>query len=237
MKKIIYTALCLGWSLWGFGQIGVSGSFTWFKADPWEEFVDENIGDYIDDYFFQNGFQAGVDYRFRLKNVRVEFLPELRYAQFEASPKSIYDEGTMKWQGGSFHWNTNIYPFDLTGDCDCPTFSKDDPIFEKGFFVQVSPGIHYLRESYYSEKKLILLDDQEDIAYSIGLGAGLDLGISKWLTISPYGRLTYLVDGEWPGFGSLLFFPDTGSPAPDIAQPYELWIPEAGLRIGIHFKQ
>ena len=236
MKKMLGLFILLGANLPGFGQLGISGSYTWFKADAWEVFVNQNVNEYKDEYFFQHGYQLGLDYWFRLEKTRVEFFPELRYSQFRSSPVSTEDEGTLNWQSFSFHWTTNIYPFDMQGDCDCPTFSKQDPIFKKGLFLQVSPGINLLRESYRSDKSLILLADVKDLAFTLGLGAGLDLGISDWITLSPYGRITLLLDGEWPGFGELPVFPKLGNPGADIARPYELLIPEAGMRLGIRWK-
>lgn len=216
-------------------QLGFSGSYTWFAASDWEEMVAANIDDYQDAHFFQNGYQVGVDYWFRLKDVRIEFLPEGRYASYDASPVSVWDGGEMQWQSLSFHLNTNIYPLNFFGDCDCPTFSKQDPLFEKGFFLQLSPGIHYLIQSYRSDFKLELNKEATDLAYSIGLGAGLDIGLSDWITITPYGRLTRVFDGAWEGFDTLGFLWE-GTLANPLRQPYTLWVPEAGLHLGIRWK-
>ncbi|MBK7337734.1 MAG: hypothetical protein IPJ00_16940 [Saprospirales bacterium] len=236
MNRYIYLGLFLAFGLSAQAQIGLTGSYTWFKADQWEQFVEQKIGDYQEEHFFQNGYQFGVDYWFRLKDMRIEFLPELRYAKYTAEPVSDFDEGMFHWQSMSFHWTTNVYPFDFFGDCDCPTFSKQDPIFKKGLFLQLSPGAHFLRQWYSSEKSLILFADQKSLVYSLGLGIGLDIGISDWITLSPFGRITRIFGGEWNGFEELPVFSDTVMPDQPLEEPYELWVPEAGLRLGLRWK-
>ena len=218
-------------------QIGLSGSYTWFNAPQWEEKMRADVDDtYLEEFFFQNGFQVGLDYWFRFKNVRIEFLPEARYARFEARPESFFDAGQLTWQSFSFHLNTNIYPFDFFGDCDCPTFSKQNTFFKKGFFLQVSPGVHYLAQSYRSERYEPHNADVSDWAYSIGLGAGLDIGISDWITLTPYGRFTRVLDGTWEDFDNLAFFSHEWGQDTPLEQPYALWIPEAGLRLGLRWR-
>jgi hypothetical protein len=234
MKKIILLALSLCTSPFLFAQLGVSGSHTWFNAGDWESYTSKRISPYDDAYFFQTGFQVGVDYWFRLPDVRVEFQPEVRYGRFTASPVSFNDEGNLTWQSFSFHLTTNIYPFDIFGDCDCPTFSKQDPLFKKGFFFQISPGVNYLAQSYQSERVLSLHSSQNDWAASLGLGAGLDIGISDWITITPYGRITGLFWANSAGYEDLPFFGK--GVYYEFPQPLAIWLPEAGLRLGIRWK-
>ncbi|MBK7407493.1 MAG: hypothetical protein IPJ40_05010 [Saprospirales bacterium] len=89
MKTLLPVLLLLSFHTALSAQIGFSGSYTRFVANEWETFLDEQIGDYQDAYFFRHGFQVGADYWLRLKNVRIEFLPEVRYAQQKASRNRI----------------------------------------------------------------------------------------------------------------------------------------------------
>lgn len=216
-------------------QLGLSGSYTWFKSNELATYMEENISDHQQEYFFKNSYQLGLNYWFRLKNVRIEFLPEVRYSQFQASPQSSMDTATFSWQSFSFHWNTRVYPLNFYGDCDCPTWSKQEPWLEKGLYLELSPGIHYLVQSYQSGQSLGTYADVTDWAYSIGLGAGIDIGLSDWITITPYGRITRVLDGSWTDFESYPVWDavDQKEPLPD---PYSLWIPEAGVHLGIRWK-
>ena len=238
MKKYFTLLILCFLTITSRAQMGISGAYTWFEANEWELYMDRLIDDYQEGYFFQNAFQVGLDYRLRLKNVRIEFLPEARYARYEAHPESIYDTGTLGFQNFSFHLNTNIYPLNFFGDCDCPTFAKQEPWLEKGLFLQLSPGVHYLVQSYESDQMLAIYDDVEDWAYSLGIGAGFDIGISNWITLTPYGRLTRYWDGKWSDFEKNPFFSETEVLISSYAlvQPYALWVPEAGLRLGIRWK-
>ncbi|MBK7407492.1 MAG: hypothetical protein IPJ40_05005 [Saprospirales bacterium] len=107
---------------------------------------------------------------------------------------------------------------------------------EKGIFLQLTPGVHYLIQSYQSSQSLSIYADEKDWAYSLGLGAGIDFGLSDWITITPYGRITRLWDGNWADFGHLPFFPESASAAAPTTQPYTLWIPEAGIHLSVRWK-
>lgn len=235
MKHLVLFIAISAFSLPLKAQLGFSGSYTWFQAPAWESNM-EAQEEFEGEFFFQNGYQLGLDYWFRLKNARIEFFPEGRFASYRATPHNFLDQGELKWQSLSFHFTTNVYPLNFFGDCECPTWSKQEPIFEKGFFLQVSPGVHYLIQSYQSDTDLGLYRDVTDLAYSLGLGAGLDIGISDWITITPYGRITRVFDGEWENFDSLPLFSDQWDPTMPFEQPYTLWIPEAGLRLGLRWK-
>ncbi|MEO0875957.1 MAG: hypothetical protein AAFY48_15280, partial [Bacteroidota bacterium] len=58
-------------------QFGVKGSYLTSQADQWEydgPFGSERIE------LLGSGWQLGVDYWFRLKNTRIEFLPTLAFS-------------------------------------------------------------------------------------------------------------------------------------------------------------
>ena len=200
------------------GQIGISGAYKTFSADSWE--------DYFRTEFAENpgsatGYAAGVNYWFRLKNRRIEFLPELSYEQYENTAGTSNFEHRIL----SFYFNTNIYPFDFESDCDCPTWSKTGNFFTKGFFIQLSPGIWQLRNRYETDQQY----EDENLTWAIGGGAGLDLGISDFLTVTPMVKMYYSPDKSWnnlPGFSS-----ESVAVSSNIRQLY------AGLKIGFSWQQ
>jgi len=90
--------------------------------------------------------------------------------------------------------NTHFYLFDLTGDCDCPTFSKDGGFVKKGFYVELSPGL-----SYASSTIKGITGDPSNSSFvpSLGLGLGVDIGLSDLLTITPMIRFRRYFGAEW----------------------------------------
>ncbi|MCB0639363.1 MAG: hypothetical protein KDC54_22210 [Lewinella sp.] len=174
-----------------------------------------------------DGWQAGVDYWFRLKNARIEFLPTLAYSR-QAVPSAIFDENTDELiaQAGHFFFNVNIYPLDLRGDCDCPTWSKEGPTLEKGLFLQLSPGISYFNLTNAEG------GGDGNLAANIGLGLGFDFGLSELITITPILQARYYPRVIWPAF-------EKGLPIlfGELEAESELWQYTAGLRVGIRLDQ
>lgn len=149
-----------------FSQVAVKASANfpetrWSGADtPAEEVFDWGIGN-----------ELAVGYWFRLKNKRVEFLPSIYYA--------TASDGDLDLQELGAEFNVNIYPFDFGGDCDCPTFGKQGPQLEKGFFIQLTPG--YARYQLESP----VADFESGGGFTFGAGVGMDIGVTNFLTISP----------------------------------------------------
>lgn len=176
-----------------YGQIGLNGGYNFNDASFWKITNGGNADDVIHD-FYGNQVSFGLDYWFRLPNHRVEFTPEISYSSNKSNyvydPLSYDLNATMI----SFFANTNFYVFDFTGDCDCPTFSKRGPELQKGFFLRVSPGISYFSHKLDSEGANL---SGENFTFSIGAGAGIDFGISDFLTITPIAMLRYYPEIVW----------------------------------------
>lgn len=141
-----------------------------------------------------------IHYWTRLKKIRVEFLPGVSYQKPLSSETNT--------QGMGITLPTLFYILDMINDCDCPTFSKNDYLIEKGLFIRLAPGYQYFWH------------DSENLAavhtLPIELSLGLDLGISDLLTITPligykqhiYTNETYQHQGYIHAGVSLLFRPD-----------------------------
>jgi len=90
-------------------QIGVSGAFSNISTPGWEDILqNENATQ------FDNGYTLSLDYWFRLKDYRVEFLPEISYSSYD----NIIDGETLVAQPIeanlsilAFSFNTQIYLF------------------------------------------------------------------------------------------------------------------------------
>lgn len=226
MSKI---GLLLVFSLWmgiAHAQFGINSTFRFNNAPGWNftnpanNSINELPG---------NNFAFGLDVWIPLKGVRLDFLPELNYARYDAE---IVDIGKLENQMGSLFLNLNLYFLDLEGDCQCPTFSKSGSLVNKGLFLQISPGWSVL------EGKIDLFNGararSRSYAPSIGLGMGLDMGLSDKITITPFGGVRYYPKARWFGLEeSLEVDPSIGdltvSNESSITQVY------AGLRLGFRF--
>lgn len=206
-------------------QFGVSGYYLSGQAENWEYDPPLSSLDRVE--FPGNGWQVGVDYWFRLKNTRIEFLPTLAFTQQEQTIGSEPITLDAQMQGIHFFFNTNIYLLDLAGDCDCPTFSKEGPTLEKGFFLQLSPG-YSLFNFDMTDNGTGTSYEADDSAFSIGFGLGFDLGLSDFFTLSPMLGARYYPEVSWETLGGEqgLVFPGEVSAESDLLQ-YQL-----GLRMG-----
>jgi len=226
-----------------FAQIGVSGGYTFFNAPEWETAVNEASANQ-NDFLMEGSVWLGVDYWFRLKNKRVEFLPTLSYQAFEdeivdldaSEPLRKYT--TIGILG--FHFNTNIYPFDFNSDCECPTWSKGNDAFKKGFFIQLTPGIAQFRQQYVDNQFTgevvngIPVYEQtttrdNPVHFSLGAAVGLDIGLSDLITVTPVVGFRYSSNVEWEALADDL--------APTEVENANITSPYAGLRLGLRFDQ
>jgi len=242
MKKLLLLPLLL--LFFGSGlmaQIGVSVGWAKYDAPVWNQRIAEL--DVLTDQspaFDQGGMQFSIDYWFRLKNKRVEFLPEISFYQLKAFLESEAqpDFGFSSDLLGTFfqfHFNTQIYPFDFEGDCDCPTFSKDGDLLKKGFFIKVAPGLSY--GSFQDERSTITIAGSETVSTTengvvptLRAGVGLDIGLSDFLTITPFAQYTYTFKtGTFKIFDLPELPVDSG--LSEIAQLH------FGLRLGLRFDE
>ena len=138
--KLFFAILFLTITHSTFAQFGVSGAWQSFRADDWHQFENSQNGSTTS---AATGYAASVNYWFRLKEKRVEFLPELSYGRHELA----VDAGKFKHQTLSFFFNVNIYPFDFGSDCNCPTWSKTGNFFTKGFYLQFTIGGSFFRNT------------------------------------------------------------------------------------------
>ncbi len=192
MRLAYYTALLLilG-SIQSYGQFGVRtnynlNSFSKSSSDLKPFFKEDNL--------LKNGFEIGVDYWFRLKKRRIEFMPEIYFSQDHSGIDGDFITDISLTRFG-FDFNTHIYPLDLEEDCDCPTFSKQGPSFIKGFFFHFAPGVSYDQMSMKSTAGDV--NENDGINLKLGAGFGLDIGISDFFTISPMYTFSHYFGTDW----------------------------------------
>lgn len=182
-----------------------------------------------------NSWAVGIDYWIPLGKTRIDLLPEVSFGQ-SVRTLQLSDLNRFEYRQNAYSLflNTHFYVFDLQGDCDCPTFSKSGDFFQKGFFLQVSPGVSFFQ---YAIEELSedpgLQADESQLAYSIGVGAGIDIGLSDVLTLTPMAGFRYYLPSEWEGLDEVV------QKEPDLPFTTESSIRQiwAGLRLGIRFDQ
>lgn len=214
-------------------QIGITGAYFQQQIPEWETAV---FGNNSSDDLLKTGYSVGVDYWLKpLENYRVELYPEVLFNSATTYTRNIEIESYELVSLG-FNLNTNIYVLNIESDCDCPTFSKQESFFEKGFFIQIAPGIHYFKGKYNPPGGSADPNMQmTDIAPKLGLGLGLDIGISDFITITPIVKYNRYFNVEWDGLLRMINEPTSsivlGSNTSNINQFY------AGIHVGVRFNE
>jgi len=235
MKKLLLALTFLFFfQNFSFAQYGISIAYKPITAQNWETIIAEHKVYEPSSYKItplSQGIHFGIDYWFRLKKHRVEFVPELSIARFTRiwEKETINDQINSNFIG--FHFNTNFYVFDLKGDCDCPTFSKDGNDVAKGFFIQLAPGINYIANSYKEDD---VTQKASDIAPSVGIGVGVDIGLSDFLTITPMLKYQRYFNVEWEGLNEYF---DTDQPISPELNTNHIDQVFAGVKIGLRFDE
>lgn len=209
-------------------QLGISLAYVNSTSPEWENQF-ENQGLSQDVRFLASGQRIAVDYWFRLKNIRIEFFPEISMS-LQKDELDIPSESNISFGLNKigFTFSTNIYPLDIKGDCNCPTFSKDSDFFAKGFFIQIAPGIDYYETNFKDQVK------ESDFAFHIGAGIGLDIGISKFITISPFVRYVFYPELVWKDLSTQIL-PGTQPLDTDVSSDMRQLI--LGIRLGFRFDE
>lgn len=158
-------------------QIGIRGGYGKNSFEEWKIAAYNNEPTKTSE-FLNSSYHFGVDYWFRLKKRRIEFLPALSYYNFG---KSTIAGKTYSASSFDFAFNTHIYVMDLEEDCDCPTFSKQGNTLKKGFFFHIAPLVKYFFQTVNTTPSF------NSNALGVGLkgGIGLDIGVNDFFTITP----------------------------------------------------
>lgn len=205
MKRFLFVLSFFIFSLSANAQFSFATKYSLNSYSDWESEL-ESLN-YPTSQFLDNGLEYELAYWFRLKNKRIEFIPGLSYQ------KNSYDSmETIDWDKTSFYLNLTavIYPMDLEGDCNCPTWGKDGDLISKGFFIGISPsiGTHTMTSSFTNLTNPDLPEessfDSKQISFRIGAVTGLDIGINKWITLTPQAHLFYTPGLEWEGLSDIL---------------------------------
>lgn len=188
MRKFLLFCLLLLTTL-AQAQVGIRAGYGKTSFDKWEGFAYRLI-DVNQASFLNSGMNFGVDYWFRLKKRRIEFMPELGYTQFSTT---TVDGIKYSLSSINTYFNVHIYPLDLAEDCDCPTFSKQGNTIKKGFFIHAAPLLRYQLQEAAGSKTL----SGNAFAFGFRAGAGIDIGLSDFLTLTPMVAYESTAQSKW----------------------------------------
>ena len=218
-----------------FAQFGVYGYYQNQYAPDWEAAFGEQFQGKETVDFLTTGYRFGADYWIKpLEDLRITATPGLSYAR--SSSTSIQNPASPQIATTEFgHRNigiivpVNIYFFDLYGDCDCPTWSQSEPFLKKGFFFQVMPAA-YVNSYRADNQEFATIHKSTDFNFALGVGAGLDIGFSDLITLSPTVRYVHNFGRYWQ---DLPFLTVGSIPDHDIRFKSDVRVWEFGMRLGV----
>lgn len=176
--------LYLGFLPFSSAQFGLRAKYNNQSFSAWDNSIFNANSN--ENQIFDTGYEVGLDYWFRLKKRRVEFMPEIAYSTSKSTLNGLHNIDNITLTGYYFNFNTHIYALDMEGDCDCPTFSKQGPSINKGLFFHFTPGLGYVTSNTKSiNNATVQSDDVNSIIFRAGIGIGLDIGINDLITITP----------------------------------------------------
>ena len=205
MKKLIPSLIFMTLALGLHAQLGILGSLSNPKANSWESLISQNGGE-----FLETGINVGINHSIPIPNFGMRLLPELNFANYQVEWDDVTNTQSnpirLDLTAISFLINTNIYIFNLEGDCDCPTFGKDGGFFEKGFHIEAGPGLSFLTQKGEREEGDAVVDQIEgsNLRLLFNVGLGLDVGISDKFTITPFARFRWNSPQSWEGLTHLV---------------------------------
>jgi hypothetical protein len=177
----------------GNAQFGVRVKYNNQSLPGWEPKV--QLLTKSDQSVLKSGYEAGMDYWFRLKKRRVEFMPELAYGYGTTTFNNSQDLSSLSLRQLWANMHIQLYALDLEGDCNCPTFSKQGSGINKGLFFHITPGIGwYQSQAEYTIGDTYTTFNNSGSVFRIGGGIGLDMGFSDLLTVTP--QISYYLTSE-----------------------------------------
>ncbi len=228
-KQILLFSLLLA-SVFVHAQIGINASYLNKYSNSWtRDFTIITTNDTRSLGLPGTGWELGLDYRLKMKNIRIEFYPSLGFSRqkqdFQLNGLSL----STQTRGLHLGLNGRIYPLDLEGDCDCPTWRKEGPTLEKGLFVQLSTGFSFYGFEMTFPDDNILVDNDAQIFF--GGGLGFDIGINDRLTITPQAMIHYYPQLNWDALESELLWKER---EPEVDATSDLLQYQFGIHLGFH---
>ena len=216
-------------------QFGVHGYYQTQQTPDWNATLTTVLSGKQNVDFLERGYRFGVDYWSKpIEDLRITVTPGISVAR---STSELTNEAALQPAPVDFsllqiglNLPINVYPFDLYGDCDCPTWSQSEPFLKKGFFFQVMPAVYHntYRARFVGAGEAAGASNQ-NVNFALGAGAGLDIGFSDLITLSPTVRYVQHFGKQWTNLPFLLAQNEPATQ--EFRSDLRAW--EFGMRLGI----
>lgn len=170
-------------------QGGLSGAYFVQTIPEWETAV---FGNRSNERLLESGFAQEVDLKIAgFENYRIQF----HLNAGTAFSKTSLESRSFELRQIDLSLSSKIFLLSLEADCDCPTFSRDAGLLEKGFYVEFIAGA----SSYNAKLSDVYEVNDKGFGLKLGLGMGIEIGINDQITVSPYVRYNRFLNNEWTG--------------------------------------
>lgn len=171
-------------------QGGTTGLYFIQTIPEWESAI---FGLRSNERLLNNGYGGAIDFKVAgFENYRVQFHLHAQSNRFS----STVDSRNFKLEQNVLSLSSKIFLLSLEADCDCPTFSRDAGLLEKGFFVEIIPGFSNFQAEASEET---IISEDNGWSFKLGIGMGLEVGLNDYVTISPFVRFNRYFNLEWGG--------------------------------------
>lgn len=143
-------------------QVGLSYGYIQQEHTAWDQILLEKGIISTEETFLSEGHRLSLEYWLRLPKQRIEFYPELNVSLQESSFSDELSSHQTNFQAITYGLDlkTQIYFLDFKGDCDCPTFSKNEPIVKKGIYLLLSPGAYIQNRNFNSVSQTYSIEQE-----------------------------------------------------------------------------
>lgn len=210
-------------------QGGISGTYFVQTIPEWETAV---FGNRSNERLLNSGFAQEIDFKIAgFENYRIQFHLNAGTAFSKTIPIDPIDRSYSLRQI-DVSLSSKIFLLSLEADCDCPTFSRDAGLLEKGFYVEFIAGA----SSYNATLKDVYEVNDKGIGLKLGIGMGIEIGINDQVTVSPYARYNRFFNNEWAGLQTAVADLDNAESnnGSDISPINQI---SAGIRLGISLER
>jgi hypothetical protein len=180
-----------------FSQLDLSLQYQRPTFGDWDQVINEVYRD--DVKFFANGFGLGAGYRIYPWEFRLGFTPEASVLFFSDQRENNFYNANYQLIQLSLAVPLQIFPFDFYGDCNCPTFGKQNDFLQKAVYFKLIPEIAYQMMTYESENTV----NTNNLSYLFGAGIGLNIALNQMITIAPEISYHTILNENWKGLADL----------------------------------
>ncbi len=195
--RYIILIILIGLSTSASAQFGFRTKYSMNSFTDWNRIIQKSSP--AEDDVLTSNIEFGLDYRFRMKNVRIDILHEIAIGLKTES--ILTNQSGVEFSYFAYNLNTQFYAFNLRRESGIDEIPKSGQAFANNLFFTISPGVLFNRTAVSSGPLLLptIVDDQ--LNFKLGIGVGYDFKIGDSFIISPGIAYNFIHDLElilWP---------------------------------------